>query len=260
MEPTSEQIQEAMLKLQRELLKFTCRLVRLDDFKNLKEVASGFIIFRHGKYVLLSAGHALKNPGWHLETDVIIEDSKEVLTIPLFEVFKLEEIKISNDKESECDKPIDFAFVILPISALKQEVEKHYNLKGKKIELPAYSGPLHEAPIENNEAYGYSSWSKVLMLEGPWNVLERTATSEFGLQYIGLEDNNRYQFLPFNGHQGHGYYYGASGSPIVDPSGKIVSLLLGGEEKKGILYGLRIPKFLAAIDVALQEKESSPRS
>jgi hypothetical protein len=72
------------------------------------------------------------------------------------------------------------------------------------------------------------------------------------MTYIGLtEDGSMYEFQLSRPHQGAAYYQGASGSPIVDPEGKIVSMLLGGDPKRNILHGLPIRHLVHAIDTAL---------
>ena len=69
-------------------------------------------------------------------------------------------------------------------------------------------------------------------------------------------DGKFYTFLLDRSHQGHDYYGGASGSPIVDPEGKIVSILLGSpEEPTDIIFGLLLKDYIHLLDINLEQKE-----
>lgn len=258
MEPSDAQIEAGILKLHQLLLEYTCRLVRLNAAKDIIDVASGIIVERNGYYVLLSAGHALETDGWHLETDVIFENANEVVNIPLSGVFTLEIIKVDAALVLQAACNVDFAFVILPIDRLKKAACEERRLKDETIAFPVYRGPLDAPPILFDEPYAYSSWNDVCQINAlGTSVLERNPTLEFGMQYIGLSDDERYyHFKLARAHQGHDYYGGASGSPIVDTTGKIVSLLLRGLKEAGILRGLPLSKFLPTIDAAIASEEN----
>jgi hypothetical protein len=236
---------ENIRALHEHLLRFTCRLILLDEQRHPTNTpASGFLVNQSNKLVLLSAGHVLKLGNWFLETDVYLKKSRETVLIPITDINTLASFTIDFTKI----KDIDFAFAILPIDKLKKEAKKCLKLKDQKIDFISYAGPLNNTPILNTEFYSYSSWNKVK----DDSTFEREATYEFGMLYIGnTEDDMLYKFSLARKHQGHTYYNGASGSPIVDPEGKIVSMVIGGDYKNDIIYGLQLKNYISGIDAAI---------
>jgi hypothetical protein len=52
-------------------------------------------------------------------------------------------------------------------------------------------------------------------------------------------------------HQGHAYYKGASGAPIIEPGGKIVAILVKGSVEKNELYGYPLKGIINMIKIAI---------
>ena len=233
-------------KLQSQLLRMTCRLVRLNKHYELKGFASGFIVERSGSLFLLSAGHALNKGSWCLETDVSFENTHETLLIPLNEVLLFKAFNL----DTTAMEDMEFAFARFDRTALEQKAKKDKRLLGKHIEFTAYRGPLDHEPILGNGEYSYASWKRQPVQEASKMFLHRGATGEFGMTYKGKSpDEKVYHFALAGAHKGHDYYKGASGSPITDAEGKGVSLLLGGDNSTNTLYGLPIKDYIQLLDV-----------
>ena len=81
-------------------------------------------------------------------------------------------------------------------------------------------------------------------------LVERSASYETCMAYTGSNPDGRYVFKLARAHQGHEYYRGASGAPIVSPEGVIVSMVLGGCEKKNEIYGLPLAKYTPLLNLA----------
>lgn len=57
------------------------------------------------------------------------------------------------------------------------------------------------------------------------------------MKYTGRVNEHGLYVFSIPKHQGHPYYKGASGSPIIDPEGRIFAILTGGCETNNELYG-----------------------
>ena len=66
--------------------------------------------------------------------------------------------------------------------------------------------------------------------------MERDYSYEVEMEYKGVREDGLYVFsIPK--HKGHEYYQGASGSPIIEPSGKVLAILVQGCVTKNELHG-----------------------
>ena len=106
---------------------------------------------------------------------------------------------------------------------------------------------MDESPVAD-EAYGFAAFAEASFTED--RMLRREAAYEIGMEFTGLDDESAvYKFKLARPHQGHEYYYGSSGAPIADPSGKIVSLVLGGCESRDEIFGLPLAKYQKYTDL-----------
>jgi hypothetical protein len=242
-----DQAKANLVKLRKHLLEFTCRLVRLDGQQEIIGIASGFLAEVSGRLVLFSAGHVLNKGDWFLETSVWFKDTNETVLIPLRDIWYFEERPVATDLTPTV-QDCEFAFGLINQQLLQAEASKDARLAGKPFAFIYYKGPLTDEPILKNEPYTYSSWNKVSFGHAFKSYLDRYATGEFCMSYEGrTEDRKLYRFKLARPHQGDAYYRGASGSPIVDPAGKVVSLLIGGDERTSTLFGLPITDYLHII-------------
>ena len=135
------------------LLHLTCRLVGMDESAHPVSVASGFIVERAGSLCVLSAGHALREGRWCLETDVSFPDTYETVCIPLNGVFLFTTLSLPTLEIEE----LDFAYARLDIEMLRNEAGKHERIKGKEINFLAYRGPMFDEPVLGKATYSYAS-------------------------------------------------------------------------------------------------------
>ena len=125
---------------------------------------------------------------------------------------------------------------------ISQQLTEDGRIDPTKIEMPRYLGPLDEEP-STQEAYGFASWSQVEFIEDK-AALIRDAAYECFMEFVGSDkDKNLYTFRLSRKHQGHDYYFGASGSPIADSTGKIVSIVIGGSEAENAIYGTALSDY-----------------
>ena len=65
------------------------------------------------------------------------------------------------------------------------------------------------------------------------------------------EDNEFYVFKLDGKHLGHINYQGCSGAPILEDNGKMVGLVVKGNEEKNLIYGIKISLYKSLLEVDL---------
>ena len=215
------------------MLNYTLRLVNLDKKGQQPErVASGFMVQVEKKLRVVSAGHTLGTmERWVLEATQASET--ETLCFSLTNIHFVDKVvKLPNGETID----IDLAWGEIDLDFISQQLTEDGRMDPTKIEMPLYLGPLDEEP-STQKAYGFASWSQVEFIEDK-GVLVRDAAYECFMEFVGRDKaTNLYTFRLSRKHQGHDYYFGASGSPIADSTGKIVSIVISGSEAENTIYG-----------------------
>jgi hypothetical protein len=143
---------------------------------------------------------------------------------------------------------IDFAWAPLDRDRIRAQMKDDPTVGRSEITLPTYCGPLDGKP-QSGEAYSFAAWNRVALEQHPGptgevNILDRQASYELAMEYKGEDAaTGKYAFKLARRHQGHDYYRGASGAPIVDPSGQIVSMVLEGNEATDTIWGLPLAQY-----------------
>ena len=222
----------------------TVKLVRLDDTGAMPvDEASGVIVPCGGSYFLLSAAHALKEGRWLLETGLTLRRS--TLMLPLNAPVWTELHHLSPDTSYSVD--LDFAWCKLDLQSVSEAMRQGALDTGKQdVELPLYKGPLDSEP-ETDVPYGFASWRHAGFHEGI-RGLERELVVELGMRFTGFDDSAQLHTFELSGvHKGHDYYRGVSGSPIADPTGRIVALVAKGDSDKNLIYGFPVARYASLI-------------
>ena len=236
--------QQAVQSFVNHMLKYTLRLVTLDERgKPLSGIAGGFMIEAGRDLRVVSAGHVLgRIEPWVIE--VAQASSTETLC------FSISKIQVGGRVArlpSGETIDVDLAWGAIDREAIYRQLSADGRMDPAQIDLPFYSGPLDAEP-STQEAYGFASWSRVEFLEDK-RTLIREAAYECCMQFAGRDRaTNLYTFRLAREHQGHGYYRGASGSPIADSTGKIVSIVTGGNEAENVIYGAALSAYSRIFD------------
>ncbi|MRG94623.1 hypothetical protein [Polyangium spumosum] len=226
------------------MLGATLNLVRLDPSTRLPtNGCSGFVIERGSRHFLLSAGHGLRGDGWYLET-TLTSRNREVLTIPLQPIWHLQQIEIRADDDSHVTE-VDFAWVELELDKLEEQLRSDERIKGQSWAFKSYRRALDVEPTSSG-IYGFAASSQ-MEYHRPIGALRREPSYELYMEYVGLDSSGLYRFKLAREHQGHAYYRGASGAPIADGNGQIVSMVLRGDEREGTILGLPLRKYQSVI-------------
>lgn len=226
------------------MLRYTVRLTEVNDKLDPSGgIASGVILRRNNSLYLLSAGHCFRSHGpWIIETDIQTREGTFSFTVP--EVVLISE---HNIEEPGNEKPLDVAWAELDMDAIRKQLATDKNIAEQSIIVPWYEGPIDENPVPT-EAYGFASYSKTEYHEFS-RILRREAIYEYGMKFIRVNPDGLYEFRLSREHQGHSYYRGTSGSPIADPTGKIVSIVVGGSMERNLIFGFPISKIANLIEL-----------
>ncbi len=116
--------------------------------------------------------------------------------------------------------------------------------KAASRRLPIYRGPLDALPTAE-EIYTFAALNR-----DEWHLqaqaIVRETAYEAWMTYEG-EDVGGLRFRLARNHQGHNYYYGASGAPVADRTGAIVGVLTGPGREKDELLVASLARFIHAM-------------
>jgi hypothetical protein len=250
MDNTDSKIKENIRVFVKHMLANTVNLVRVDEQMSPVSLCSGGLVQKGQNVFVISAYHGLKKGRYCLETNLVLEGSAQTVLLPLNGVFNTERLILKpGTLEVEHREEIDFGWCRLDLESARTQMKSDPLLKGRKIELPIYNGPLLDRP-ERDRPYGYAAWNRVLIVDGYARFLERSPSYEVCLAYDGVDsDTGLYRFELARKHKGYEYYKGASGAPIADETRKIVSLVIAGREKENLLLGLPLADYARLIEL-----------
>ena len=215
-------------------LTLTLRLTRLDEGdRSPVGAASGFLVSLEGSTYLISAGHALDKGVWVIETDMIVESECRTACIPVNGAWIIKRLTFG---KSELES-VDVSWAKIDLEEFQKGVRAHKNITGKPFEFMVYQGVFGETP-QPETPYIYASQNRVVIFEALGKRhLEREPSYELELEYTGRKTKQGLFVFSIPEHKGHPHYKGASGAPIIDPTGQIFAILVGGCEISNELYG-----------------------
>lgn len=209
-------------KLLQVLEKVTVRIAVCDEQAALKTRGAGFLYKSPTMKIpiLITAGHILVGAKCFIETNIVKDDKMLLLAGGKFTV---------HYSETE-----DYGYSKLPVKLYRTQYEE---LIG--VELNFYKEKFVKA-VEN-EAYSFAvvnNYPEFIINNGGFLLCPYHCYEVF----MELEDQNEnFNYFKLSREfGGHEYYSGASGSPIADPSGRITSILVSGDEKTKILKSFRL--------------------
>lgn len=207
-------------------------------------VASGVIVERPGGLLVLTAGDIFRQPGsWTLEAK--FPGHGEGLYVPLRDVQRLASLDLMAGRAP----PIDLAWASIDPADVRDALAAHPTLAGQKAELPVYRGSLDGTPKEQ-AVYGYASWNRV-DIHQPAALRATDASWETHMRFCGTRPSDGlYELALASARQPEDYYRGASGAPIADETGQIVSLVLDVDRDRNRLIGVPLALFGPVIGAA----------
>lgn len=228
------EINKAAYNLINYCLALTLRLTRLESGDNAPAgVASGFFTKIDGAIYLISAGHAINQGRWVIETDLVIESECRTACIPINGAWIIKSFRLGN---SDMER-VDISWAKVDLEAFKKDITGNKNIGGKPFECLYYQGEFGETP-DTDTPYIFAAQNRVLLYEALGKRhLEREPSYECEMRYTGGLNKDGLYVFSIPKHQGHPHYKGASGAPIIDPEGRIYAILTGGCETNNQLFG-----------------------
>ena len=229
-----DQIRKADTDLINHCLALTLRLSRLNEGDHGPVgVASGFFVSLDGSTYLISAGHALNKGGWVIETDWVIESECRTACIPVNAAWETDSFTFG---KSELES-IDISWAKIDLDAFRRSVVGNKKISGDPFAFKTYNGTFGETP-QAGMPYIYASKNQATIYEALGKRhFERELSYELEMEYTGRKTKQGLFVFSIPEHMGHSHYKGASGSPIIDPTGQIFAILIGGCEISSELYG-----------------------
>ena len=227
-------IKKAAANLIDHCLALTLRLTRLNAGDHSPAgVASGFFVSLEGSTYLISAGHALNKGGWVIETDLVVESECRTACIPVNSAWIIKSFTFG---KSELER-VDVSWAKIDLDAFQKGVVGNKNISGKPFEFMTYQGTFGQTP-QTETPYIYAAHNQVTVYEALGKRhLEREPSYELEMEYTGRKTKQGLFVFSIPEHKGHPHYEGASGSPIIDTTGQIFAILVGGCEITHELYG-----------------------
>lgn len=186
-----------------------------------------------GSTYLISAGHALNKGRWLIETEMVIESECRTACILVNGAWIIKSFTLGN---SELES-VDVSWAKIDLDAFQKGVSENKNIAGKQFEFLTYQGAFGEMP-QPQTPYIYATQNRVVFFEALGKRhLVREPSYELEMEFTGRTTEQGLYVFSIPKHQGHPHYKGASGSPIIGPTGQIFAILVGGCDTSNELYG-----------------------
>lgn len=203
--------------------KLSLRISTFDTCGALKSRATGFLYqpSLDKPPLIITAGHKLPTKGSFIESRVKKDGQTLIMNAGEFKVF------YNNDD-------IDYAYSVMPYHLYRQDLEAY-----KDVEFLAYQYKFKKA--EKKEGYGFAvinDYGEFIKSEDT-NLLPTYYCYEAYMELVDQTEHINY-FALSRKFQGHEYYEGASGAPILSAEGCITSILIGGSEETKLLRAFRL--------------------
>ena len=145
----------------------------------------------------------------------------------------------------------DLAFTPLNLEAITKDIHASGIAPDEAVTLfSGYAGVIEQPNV--SDTYAFISWIDQSFVPH-LNALDFSTFAEYGMKYIGDDDEGLHQFRVAGNHKGDAYK-GCSGSPIINQYGKVVSLVKRGDQEAGIIYGYPFGPFLPVVDEILADQ------
>jgi hypothetical protein len=223
------------------MIALTVRVVQnAATFEKNGSIGSGVLLQRPAGIVLLTAGHNFDRPGaWTLECTVHV--SGKTVTLPIPAPQRLLDIDLATGET----RRLDVAWSWLDLEGYRRTL-RELGLR-QKAQFTLYRGPIDGEPVADSP-YGFASYSRV-RLDANLSQLDVAPAFEIEMEYRGMDEHGLHEFALARPHQGDDYYCGASGAPIADETGRIVSILVSGLQAENVLFGFPLSRIAPLIDL-----------
>jgi len=230
----------------------TVRLYKgIDKSLTPDDARNGFLVQRGKRTIVITAAHEMELDD-HWFVDMNINKGHSSVHAPLNGLMRWWRADLSTDKDPE---ELDIAWADLDMSAFSKLLLAEGWDPKEPLPIYPYIGPI-ETPKEDT-LYGFHALSKV-DIDANLRLVFPIFATEVDLRYTHVDPiKDVYVFDMAREHQGHPYYKGASGCPIANEEGQIVSILLGGNSEENILWGAKLTDYDRMWDTEFKVPEPS---
>ena len=211
--------------------------------------AMGCLVQYAGKVLVLTVEHATGDFGnWAIEVEYVPQLGQTAL-YQIGQMNFLAKLTVNVEGQPEIDfsraETIDFSYAILkkPVTPLYQELDSDGTIKNS-IPTITLETPFQSEPNVDLE-YGFYGHTKAKYIG---KLLTLAPRLEMGMKFLG-EDGEFYVFQMQRTNTLANEYKGCSGAPILDSNGELVSLAAQVVPSLNQIYGVKIFKYRAVIDV-----------
>ena len=227
----------------------TINLIQLDDEMRPIGYASGCIIRYRNALFVLTVAHATGNAGnWAIEIDFDIQMQKS----RLYQIGQMGFVSVVRLKGGKAKvRSIDFSYKLLTC-----EIYPRYQILSQQGTID-HDEPKHilesDLATQPNIGEEYGFWGCTRQNYNFFN-LRVVPKLETAMQFQEIRDNLLF-FKTANPYKTFKDYQGCSGAPILDSSGRLVSLVVEGDKKKTGILGLPLYSLRPILDVELQQSQ-----
>lgn len=225
-------------------IKLSCiPLKQIDEQRMPVKSASGCIVSYYNKKVLLTVQHATGNmEDWVIEIKYVPGQGMKS-----YRIGPMMFLKEGNFKTGQW-RDVDFSYAIVPddIQPFYQEISET-NLKITKEVPKIISAVDFNITPDKKHKYGFYGQTRISRNDKKHHVYAHHSI-EIDMRFIDIKDD-MYIFKLSQEYQGHDYYRGCSGAPIINDTGDIVALVVQGCVADNIIYGIALKQYKTAIDI-----------
>src|SRR6267143_135627 len=221
----------------------TYSLVKTDAQLQPIGSASGCVVEFKEHLFLLSVGHALGDGGkWHVITEYF--PGKGVKMKPL----DMTLMKVMTFGSRLSTRDVDFAVQLLkaPVGAKHQVINSDGVITSTE-EKRIITGGIAQ-PVEG-VSYGFWGGAYDGLDQGRFYLVE---CLEEGLVWTDSE-NDMLLFRRPTPYRSYADYKGCSGAPITDDDGRLVALVVAGDEKNTGFWGLDVRRYSSVLEVEIMQ-------
>jgi hypothetical protein len=211
--------------------------------------AMGCLVQYAGKVLVLTVEHATGDFGnWAIEVEYVPQLGQTAL-YQIGQMNFLAKLTVNIRESPEIDfsraETIDFSYAILKktVTPLHQELDIDGAVKNSIPTIMLETS--FQCEPHGDLEYGFYGHTKGKYVG---KLLTLAPRLEMGMKFLG-EDGEFYVFQMLRQNALANEYKGCSGAPILDGNGELVSLAAQVVPSLNQIYGVKLPKYRAAIDV-----------
>jgi len=222
---------------------------KLDGTIPIANAAGCFVTYKGSRFLISVAHATIAESEWHFEASNRIQNPEtgqwgvffRNLTMSCLTEFKL----IPETNDFTIPELVDFTYRKVPENTESEHVLQIVNNERIAANRTVFNlnYPINPSTMSKYGFFGNIKFGGLVN-----NTIIYSLRIENNLSYIG-EEGNYYIFKLPHKYGSHENYIGCSGAPIIDENNNLVALVAFGDREKNAIYGIKIEKYLAALEI-----------